>query len=128
MNTIQHSIDTSVSMNLFKNREESSYAHIFKSKLVMFPLSKIKKLQNFDPIRLKKSATEAYPSCDRPRGKKDIDSIKYHVKLLHQNKEIDPIWIITKNNKYILLDGCHRIVASYIENKKYIKAYIIKYS
>jgi len=32
-----------------------------------------------------------------------------------------------KNNKYTLIDGVHRIVASYIENKKHITAYIIKY-
>lgn len=32
---------------------------------------------------------------------------------------------IQKNKKYILLDGAHRIVASYIENKKYIYAYVI---
>jgi len=31
----------------------------------------------------------------------------------------------TKNNKYLLLDGAHRVVASYIEDKHYINAYII---
>jgi hypothetical protein len=36
-----------------------------------------------------------------------------------------PIWIAQKNNKYILLDGAHRIIASYIKNKKYIYAYIV---
>jgi ParB-like chromosome segregation protein Spo0J len=34
--------------------------------------------------------------------------------------------MIYKNKKYILLDGAHRIVASYIEGKKYINVYIIK--
>ena len=33
--------------------------------------------------------------------------------------------MIQKDNKYTLLDGVHRIVASYIENKKYINAYVI---
>jgi len=32
--------------------------------------------------------------------------------------------MIQKNNKYILLDGAHRIVASYIENT-HVDAYII---
>jgi hypothetical protein len=32
--------------------------------------------------------------------------------------------MIQKNNKYILLDGAHRIIASYIENKP-VSAYII---
>jgi hypothetical protein len=36
--------------------------------------------------------------------------------------------MIHKNNKYILLDGAHRIVASYIENIKHINAYIIQNS
>lgn len=36
-----------------------------------------------------------------------------------------PIWMIQKDKKYILLDGVHRIVASYIENKDNIDAYII---
>ena len=33
--------------------------------------------------------------------------------------------MIHKNNKYTLLDGAHRIVASYIESKQYIYAYVI---
>jgi ParB-like chromosome segregation protein Spo0J len=33
--------------------------------------------------------------------------------------------VYTKNNKYILLDGAHRIVASYILGKKNINAYVI---
>ena len=40
------------------------------------------------------------------------------------SKQIAPIWMIQKNNKYILLDGAHRIVASYIENIP-MYAYII---
>jgi len=39
--------------------------------------------------------------------------------------EIFPIWVLKKNNTYILLDGAHRIVANYIEDKKYIATYII---
>ena len=35
--------------------------------------------------------------------------------------------MILKDKKYILLDGAHRIVASYIENKNNIPAYIIIY-
>ncbi len=75
--------------------------------------------------RLQKSAVKAYPINDRPRGNKDISSVKYYQKQILQEKEITPIWMVYKNNKYILLDGAHRIVASYIENKKYIYAYVI---
>jgi len=127
VNILQHSIDTSISMKIFKNRDEASVAHIFKSKLVKIPLSVFKnnEVNNFDSIRLQKSAVKAYPINDRPRGNSDISSVKYYQKQIQQKKEITPIWIILKNKKYILLDGAHRIVASYIEEQKFINSYII---
>ena len=112
-------------MNLFKNKEESTMAHIFRSSLVKFPLSKFKKVDNFNPNRLKKSAVKAYPLTDRPRGKYDITSVKFHQKQIQKKRDILPIWLVLKNKKYILLDGAHRIVASYIENKNNISTYII---
>ena len=128
INILQHSIDTSISMKIFKNKEEASVAHIFKSKLVKIPLSIFKnnEVNNFDSIRLQKSAVKAYPINDRPRGNSDISSVKYYQKQIQQKKEITPIWMIQKNNKYILLDGAHRIVASYIEEKSYINTYLIE--
>ena len=119
------SIDTSISMKIFKNRKDASMAHIFKSKLVKIPLSKFNDVENFNKNRLQKSAVKAYPMEDRPRGNTDISSVKYYQKQIQQKNEIQPIWMIQKNNKYILLDGAHRIVASYIEDKQYINAYII---
>jgi hypothetical protein len=102
---LQHSIDTSVSMKIFKNRENASMAHIFKSKLISFPLSKCKNLDNFNPERLQPSAVKSYPLHDRPRGDKDISSVKYYQKLIKNKLDIQPIWIILQNNNYILLDG-----------------------
>ena len=125
INTLQDSIDTSVDMKIFKNREQASVAHIFNSKLVKIPLSTFKNVDNFDPIRLQKSVTKAYPLHDRPRGNKDISSVKYYQKLIKNKLDIQPIWIIKNNNNYILVDGAHRIVASYIENKQYIQTYLI---
>jgi hypothetical protein len=122
---LQDSIDTSVSINIFKNREDSSIAHIFNSKLVKIELSIFKNIDNFDISRLQKSAVKAYPINDRPRGNNDINSVKYYQKQIQRKEEISPIWMIQKNKKYILLDGAHRIVASYIENKKYIYSYVI---
>jgi hypothetical protein len=119
------SIDTSVSMKIFKNRKDASMAHIFKSKLVKILLSNFNDVENFNKNRLQKSAVKAYPIEDRPRGNTDIRSVKYYQKQIQQKNEIQPIWMIQKNNKYILLDGAHRIVASYIEDKQYINAYII---
>ena len=112
-------------MKIFKNKEESAFAHIFKSNLVKIPLSIFENIDNFNPNRLQKSAIKAYPLNNRPRGNKDISSVKYYQKQIQQKKNIIPIWLIYKNDKYILLDGAHRIVASYIENSKYINSYII---
>lgn len=122
---LHDSIDTSVYMKIFKNREEASLAHIFESKLVKLNISEFKNIDNFNPDRLQKSAIKAYPLTNRPRGNQDISSVKYYQKQIQNQKQITPIWIVQKNNKYILLDGAHRIVASYIENKKYINTYII---
>ena len=123
---LQDSIDTSVDMKIFKNREYASIAHIFKSKLVKIPLSTFSKnIDNFNPDRLQNTAVKAYPLHDRPRGDSDISSVKYYQKQIIKKKNITPIWMIQKNKKYILLDGAHRVVASYIEEKKYINAYII---
>lgn len=33
--------------------------------------------------------------------------------------------MINRNKRYTLLDGAHRIVASYIEDNQYINAYVI---
>ena len=126
MSSIVDSIDTSIYIKIFKNREEAAYSHIFNSKLVKIPLNTFKNdnVDNFDSVRLQNSAVKAYPLTDRPRGKEDISSVKYYQKQIQQKKEITPIWMIQKNKKYILLDGAHRIVASYIEDVP-VYAYII---
>jgi hypothetical protein len=116
LNILKDSIDTSVNMKIFKNREYASMAHIFKSKLIKIRLSVFENVDNFNPDRLQRSAKKAYPINDRPRGNSDINSVKYYQKQIQQKREITPIWMIQKNNKYILLDGAHRIVASRVSN------------
>ncbi len=99
INILQHSIDTSIHMKIFKNRKDSAKAHIFNSKLVKIPLSIFtsnKKVYNFNPQRLQKSAVKAYPLQNRPRGSHDISSVKYYQKQIQQKNEITPIWIIQK--------------------------------
>jgi hypothetical protein len=128
LNTLQDSVSTSVSMKIFKNKEDALFAHIFKFRLFELQLSIFKdvnKVDNFNPSRLQQSAIKAYPLNDRPRGDKDINSVRFHQEQLQQKINIAPIWIVRKNNKYILLDGVHRIVASYIEEKQYINANVI---
>ena len=126
MSSIVDSINTSISMKIFKNREEAAFSHIFNSKLVKIPLNTFKNdnVDNFDSVRLQNSAVKAYPLNDRPRGNEDIISVKYYQKQIQQKKEITPVWMIQKNKKYILLDGAHRIVASYIEDVP-VYAYVI---
>jgi hypothetical protein len=126
MEYLKDSISTSISIKLFKNKKDAIYSHIFKSNLEKLPLSIFKNVDNFNPERLQYSAVKAFPINDRPRGNDDILSVKYYQKQIQDHKEITPIWVAIKNNKYILLDGVHRVVASYIENKKYIPAYLIR--
>lgn len=126
MEYLKDSISTSISIKLFKNKKDAIYSHIFKSNLEKLPLSIFKNVDNFNPERLQYSAIKAFPINDRPRGNDDILSVKYYQKQIQEHKEISPIWVAIKNNKYILLDGVHRVVASYIENKKYIQAYLIR--
>ena len=122
---LHDSIETSVSIKLFKSKEEATIKHIFNSKLIYFQLSKCKNLDNFNPERLQTTAIKAYPLDNRPREDEDISSVEYYQKLIKNKLDIQPIWIMKKNNNYVLLDGAHRIVASYIENKHYIPTYLI---
>jgi hypothetical protein len=126
ISTIIDSINTSLNMKIFKNKEEASLSHIFNSKLVKMPLNTFKNynVYNFNSDRLQISAVKAYPLNNRPRGNEDISSVKYYQKQIQKKKEIAPIWMIQKNKKYILLDGAHRIVASYIEDMP-VYAYLI---
>ena len=118
---MEDSVSTSVSLQIFTNRQEAIDAHTFKSKLVQLPMSIFTNVENFNPNRLQKSAENAFPINDRPRGDKDISSVEYHRKQIQT-----PIWLIKQNITYLLLDGVHRIVAHYIEGKQYIYAYVIE--
>jgi hypothetical protein len=73
---IRDSVETAMTLKLFKSKEKAISAHISNSKLVSFPLSKCKtSLYNFNPERLQKSAVKAYPANvagGRPRGNADI--------------------------------------------------------
>jgi hypothetical protein len=124
---IKDSILTAVSMKFFKSIPEATNAHINKATFIKaFPLSKFKNVINFNPERLQPTAIGAYPLHDRPRGKNDILSVKFHQKCLQQHKDIQPVWLLSTKNQYVLLDGAHRIVAAYIEKKCSISAYVIQ--
>jgi hypothetical protein len=124
---MKDSVSTSVNIKLFENKKDAHLAHILKSKLVEIPLYMFANngIENFNSNRLKESAAKAYPLDDRPRGDADISSVEYHQKQIKQQNDIDPIWLFYKNKKHVLLDGAHRIVASYIEGVEFIRAYVI---
>ena len=111
--SIKNSAETSVKLGIFKDNKQSAYAHVFKSRLQKVNMSEFRNVENFDPIRLQDSATKAYPKHNRPRGRKDISSVKFHIKNADKS---NPIWLFKERNgkKYTLLDGAHRIVAHYI--------------
>ena len=126
MNSLRDSVATSVSMNLFETRERASMAHIFNSKFLEIPLSTFTDVDNFNPDRLQPSADRAYPVHDRPRSDDDIRSVDYYQSQIRQCGQVTPIWLLLqKNGKYLLLDGAHRIVASYILDQPYIPAFAI---
>ena len=122
MDALKDSIQTSLKIGIFSSQRVSLDHHL-KSELVRFPLSLCKDLNNFDPARL--SATP-YPKKNRPRGQGDLDSVLHHRHRIRNQGETDPIFIAVKDGQYTLLDGAHRIVASYLENKRKILAYLVR--
>lgn len=116
------SVKTSLHIGIHSSLEIALHNHTFNRTFLDFPLSKCKELHNFNPLRLSKTP---YPDHDRPRGQADLDSVLYHSQLIQNNCDINPVWIAFKNNEYTLLDGVHRIVATYLANKLHIPSYVI---
>lgn len=127
LESLRDSVATSVSMNLFETREHASMAHIFNSKFLEIPLSTFTAVDNFNPDRLQSSADRAYPVHDRPRSDHDIQSVHYYQSQIREGGQVTPpIWLLLqKNGKYLLLDGAHRIVASYILDQPHMPAFVI---
>ena len=119
---IHDSVCTSVTMKLFRTMKSSIYYHIFHNSYVMFPLSQVKILDNFDINRL---SNNPYPKENRPRGQADLDSVLHHRRRIRKQGHTEPIWVLLKKGNYTLLDGAHRIVATYLENKRNIPTYIV---
>jgi hypothetical protein len=119
---IKDSVETSVNLKLFSSRKTSSYYHIFNSKIFLFPIANCAELDNFNPARL---SNNPYPKENRPRGKKDLESVLYSRKIIQKEGQTEPIWIALKKGNYTLLDGAHRIVATYLEKKETIPAFVI---
>ena len=120
--SLNDSIQKSIKLGIFSSYKIALSEHILNGFLQVFPISKCYELSNFNPSRL---SIEPYPENNRPRGDDDIQSVLYHRETIRQTGDTEPIWIIFLENKFILLDGVHRIVASYLENKEDVKAFVI---
>ena len=121
--SLNDSIQTSITLGIFSSYKIALSEHILNGFLQVFPISKCYELSNFNPCRL---SIEPYPENNRPRGDDDIQSVLYHRETIRQTGDTEPIWIIFTQGKFILLDGVHRIVSTYLENKEYIQAFIIR--
>ena len=121
MQALRDSVETSVTIGKFKSLEEASAAHIFNNEFVNFPMSKMKDMENFNAeLRLKENPYE-----NRPRGPNNMKSVLFHRDQIQTFGHVQPIFVFKNKNKYTLLDGAHRIVATFLENKKKIPAFII---
>jgi hypothetical protein len=123
MQSMKDSVETSVSLKLFSSPKVASFQHIFNSKLIKLPISKCRSLNNFNPMRMSENP---YPTNDRPRGRADLESVAHHRKLIRKQGQTEPIWIAYAGGEYFLLDGAHRIAATYLENKRSISCYLVE--
>ena len=123
MDSLRDSVETSVTIKVFPSLQKAAYHHVFDSEFVKFPISKCRELQNFNPARLSENP---YPKDDRPRGQRDLDSVAHHRRIIRTQGHTEPIWVASVDGEYTLLDGAHRIVATYLEHKRTIPCYVVR--
>lgn len=123
MNTLKDSVETSVALKIFPSKESASRAHIFNTTFTVLDKSLWNDLQNFNPDRL--SST---PYKNKPRGENNMKSVNYHKEQIQQYGYTSPIWVAKKGDIYTLLDGAHRLVATYLADKSKIPAFIVDLS
>ena len=123
MNTLKDSVVTSVKIGIFSTEETASRAHIFNTQFTVLDKSLWNDLQNFNPDRL--STT---PYKNKPRGENNMKSVNYHKKQIETHGYTSPIWVAKQGKTLTLLDGAHRLVATYLEGKSEIPAFIVDLS
>lgn len=123
MNTLKDSVETSVALKIFPSKESASRAHIFNTTFTVLDKSLWNTLENFNPDRL--STT---PYKNKPRGENNMKSVNYHKKQIQKYGYTSPIWVAKKGDIYTLLDGAHRLVATYLADKSKIPAFIVDLS
>jgi hypothetical protein len=123
MNTLKDSVMTSVALKIFSSEETASRAHIFKSTFTVLDKSLWNDLKNFNPNRLSNT-----PYKNKPRGENNMKSVNYHKKQIQQYGQTSPIWVAKDGETLTLLDGAHRLVATYLAGKSEIPAFIVNLS
>lgn len=125
METLRDSIETAVALELFPSIETSSEAHA-RAVSVSLPMSLFRKqgVENFNSDRL---SADPYPPHDRPRGRRDLTSVAHHRAMVREKGETLPIWVAKRGRRYILLDGAHRLVATHLEGKSRIPAFVVTF-
>jgi hypothetical protein len=123
MNTLKDSVVTSVKIGIFPSEETASRAHIFDTQFTVLDKSFWYDLENFNPDRLSNT-----PYKNKPRGENNMKSVNYHKKQIQQYGHTSPIWVANKKGTYTLLDGAHRLVATYLAGKSEIPAFIVEQS
>lgn len=122
LQTVKKNFDT-VFKGLFKNIESACQAFILNNRFTYFSLSKVHLLENLGEQRL---STEPFPPHDRPRGARDMSSVRHFREIIRRGEVMPAIWVIKKGRRYVLVDGVHRIVAALQEEFLEIPAYIVK--
>ena len=123
INTLKDSVMTSVALKIFSSEETASRAHIFKSTFTVLEKSLWNDLKNFNPNRLSNT-----PYNNKPRGENNMKSVNFHKKQIQQYGQTSPIWVAKDGNTLTLLDGAHRLVATYLAGKSDIPAFIVDLS
>ena len=123
INTLKDSVMTSVALKIFSSEETASRAHIFKSTFTVLEKSLWNDLKNFNPDRLSNA-----PYKNKPRGENNMKSVNFHKKQIEKYGQTSPIWVAKDGNTLTLLDGAHRLVATYLAGKSDIPAFIVDLS
>ena len=123
MNTLKDSVLTSVALKIFPSEESASRAHIFKTTFTVLKKSLWNDLKNFYPDRLSNA-----PYKNKPRGENNMKSVNFHKKQIQQYGQTSPIWVAKDGDTLTLLDGAHRLVATYLAGKSEIPAFIVEQS
>ena len=119
-------VETSMSMGFFPSLDRALRAHLTARQgnvpMRMFTRGKV---GNISRQRLSRMP---YPPHDRPRGTKDMASLRYHRRLIRQGHPVPPVWLLQprRGKKLVLLDGVHRVAALHLEGVSQVPAYVVE--